>query len=254
MTSAPFYGTKSLAGKRVLVTGASSGIGAACAKAFIDTGALVAAHAHLNRAAVEALAADHEGKVFALASDLSKEAGCVSACREAVNRLGGLDVLVHSAGIWTQGAIRSLSVETLETIFKTNTFSSYYLAREAANAMEKGVMVFIGSTAGERGEPGNSHYAGSKGAIQSMVYSLAQELAPEIRVNIVSPGWVRTPMSEAALKKREAAITAVVPLKRVAEAEDVAAAVLYLAGDSARHLTGVDLCCSGGALLPIPRG
>jgi NAD(P)-dependent dehydrogenase (short-subunit alcohol dehydrogenase family) len=87
-----------------------------------------------------------------------------------------------------------------------------------------------------------------------MVYSLAQELAPAFRVNLVSPGWVRTPMSRATLDAREAAIVSVVPLRRVAEAEDVAAAALFLASDVSRHLTGVDLCCSGGALLPMPRG
>ncbi|MEW5765169.1 MAG: SDR family oxidoreductase, partial [Acidobacteriota bacterium] len=113
---------------------------------------------------------------------------------------------------------------------------------------------FIGSTAGQRGEPGHSHYAGSKGAVQSMVYSLAQELAPDIRVNLVSPGWVRTPMSEEALRQREASIVAAVPLRRVAESEDVAAAVLFLASEAGRHFTGADLCCSGGALLPMPRG
>ena len=120
--------------------------------------------------------------------------------------------------------------------------------------MTTGTMVFIGSTAGQRGEPGHSHYAGSKGAVQSMVMSLAQELAPSIRVNIVSPGWVRTPMSESALAEREEAITSLVPLKRVAEAEDVASGAIYLTSNAPRHLTGVDLCCSGGALLPMPRG
>lgn len=120
--------------------------------------------------------------------------------------------------------------------------------------MEGGSLVFIGSTAGQRGEPGHSHYAGSKGAVQSLVYSLAQELAPAVRVNLVSPGWVRTPMAKEALDARGEAICRAVPLNRVAEAADVAAAVLFLASDVSRHLTGVDLSCSGGSLLPMPRG
>jgi 3-oxoacyl-[acyl-carrier protein] reductase len=189
-----------------------------------------------------------------VAADLATEEGCISAVGEAADRMGGLDTLVHSAGIWTPGPIRELSQETLETMFKTNTFSSYYLAREAVRRMTRGNLLFIGSTAGQRGEPGHSHYAGSKGAVQSLVASLAQEVAPEIRVNLVSPGWVRTPMSQSALETRESSIVNVVPLKRVAEAEDVAAACLFLASDVSRHLTGVDLCCSGGALLPMPRG
>ena len=86
-----------------------------------------------------------------------------------------------------------------------------------------------------------------------MVYSLAQELAPSIRVNLVSPGWVRTPMSTETFKLKESAIVSAIPLRRVAESEDVAAAILFLASDVSRHLTGVDICCSGGALLPMPR-
>ena len=122
--------------------------------------------------------------------------------------------------------------------------------------MRRGNIVFIGSTAGERGEPGHSHYAGSKAALWGLVQSLAQELAPDIRVNLVSPGWVRTPMAEAAfaIPGKLDAIRSAMPLRRVAEAEDVASAVLFLADERQRHLTGVDLPVSGGALLPMPRG
>jgi 3-oxoacyl-[acyl-carrier protein] reductase len=252
MTSLARY--DDLKGMKVLVTGASSGIGLACADALAAAGSLVAAHYRGQRLPVEALAEAHPGRVFPAQADLSTEEGCIEVCATASVALGGLDAVVHSAGIWNDGPIRELSRQTLETMFRVNAFSSYYLAREASRLMAGGSLVFIGSTAGQRGEPGHSHYAGSKGAVQSMVASLAQELAPAIRVNLVSPGWVRTPMSEEALNQREGAIVAVVPLKRVAEAEDVADAVLFLLSGVSRHLTGVDLCCSGGALLPMPRG
>jgi 3-oxoacyl-[acyl-carrier protein] reductase len=252
MTSSAFY--SDLAGRRVLVTGSSSGIGLACARMFLEAGARVALHVRSQRGPAEALSALHADASGVFAADLSREEGCVSLVRDAAGFLGGLDVLVHSAGMWNDGAIRTLTRTNLETMFATNAFSSYYLAREGAAAMKRGNLIFIGSTAGQRGEPGHSHYAGSKGAVQSMVYSLAQELAPDIRVNLVSPGWVRTPMSEEALREREASIVAVVPLRRVAESEDVAAAVLFLASEAGLHFTGADLCCSGGALLPMPRG
>lgn len=252
MTSTASYAD--MKGKRVLVTGASSGIGLACAEAFLREGARVAAQYRSQPGTVEAMARKHPSRLHPVQADLATEEGCVEAVGVAAKALEGLDIVVHSAGIWTHGAIRQLSRATLETMFRTNTFSSYYLAREFANASEGGAYVIIGSTAGQRGEPGHSHYAGSKGAVQSMVYSLSQELAPAFRVNLVSPGWVRTPMSQATLDAREAAIVSAVPLQRVAEAEDVAAAALFLASDVSRHLTGVDLCCSGGALLPMPRG
>jgi 3-oxoacyl-[acyl-carrier protein] reductase len=240
--------------RRILVTGASSGIGRAVSEAFLDQGARVAAHYRAQRGPVDALTRRYPDRVFPVEADLSEEGGCVRAVREASAALGGLDVLVHSAGIWTGGPIREMTADILERTFKVNTFSAYYLSREATKAMQGGSLVFIGSTAGQRGEPRHSHYAGSKGAVQSLVYSLAQELAPAVRVNLVSPGWVRTPMAEEALHVRGEAICRAVPLNRVAEAVDVAAAVLFLASDVSRHLTGVDLCCSGGALLPMPRG
>jgi 3-oxoacyl-[acyl-carrier protein] reductase len=163
---------------------------------------------------------------------------------------------VHSAGIWNDGDIRTLTAENLEKMFRTNTFSAYFLAREAARVMKRGSMVFIGSTACERGEPGHSHYAGSKAALWGLVQSLAQELAPGIRVNLVSPGWVNTPMAESsfAIPGKLEKIVSAIPLRRVAEPEDVASAVVFLADDRQCHLTGLDLPVSGGALLPMPRG
>ena len=239
--------------RRVVVTGASSGIGLACARAFLALGDEVVAHYRTGEAAVDRLARElGAGRVRGVQADLASEEGCVALMEAA----GAVDVLVHSAGIWNDGAIRTLSRDTLETMFRTNAFSAYYLSREALRSMRRGSLIYIGSTAGERGEPGHSHYAGSKAALWGMVQSLAQELAPEIRVNLVSPGWVRTPMSETAFAQpgRLEKIVASVPLRRIAEPEDCASAVVFLADERQCHLTGVDLPVSGGALLPMPRG
>ncbi|MCX7830543.1 MAG: SDR family oxidoreductase [Acidobacteria bacterium] len=242
-----------LKGKNVVITGGSSGIGFESVKSFLKQNSLVFAQYNRNRKPLEKLLSK-EKKLYIGGYDLSSEESCVELIKEAKKIMGHIDILVHSAGIWNDGAIMSISKETLENIFRVNTFSSYYLARECARIMDKGSIIFVGSTAGERGEPGHSHYAGSKGAVQSLVYSIAQELAPKIRVNIISPGWVRTPMSEEALKIKEAEIIKNIPLNRVAESEDVVNGILFLASDASRHYTGIDLCCSGGALLPMPRG
>lgn len=246
-----------LAGRRALVTGASSGIGLGVAEAFLEQGMSVALQYRSNRAAAEALAARHPGRAFPVQAELGTEAGCVACLGEAARALGGLDQLVHSAATWSEGAIASLTAARLEEIFRVNVFSAFYLVREALPHLGRGGrgnVVFIGSTAGQRGEAGHGHYAATKGALQSLAMSLAVELAPATRVNVVSPGWVRTPMAEAELAAVGEAIAGTLPNRRVGEVEDVVHAVLYLASEASAHLVGEDLCVSGGALLVVPRG
>ena len=246
-----------LAGRRALVTGASSGIGLGVAEAFLEQGMSVAVHYRSNRAAAEALAARYPGRAFPVQAELGTEAGCVACVAETVRALGGLDQLVHSAAIWNEGPIARIRAAQLEEIFRVNVFSAFYLVREAVphlGARGRGNVVLIGSTAGQRGEAGHGHYAATKGALQSLAMSLAVELAPRTRVNVVSPGWVRTPMAEAELREVGAAIARALPNRRVGEIEDIVHACLYLASEASGHLVGEDLSVSGGALLVVPRG
>jgi len=233
-----------LAGQRALVTGASSGIGRGIAEALLAQGARVAAQHRTQR--------PPEGSL-AVQADLATEAGCVAAVRAAREKLGGVDLLVHSAGIYNAGPIASLRAAALEEMFRVNVFSGFYLVRELLQAGLRNV-VFIGSTAGQRGEPGHSHYAASKGALQSMMMSIAVELAPQVRVNLVSPGWVRTPMAETALERIGPALLPTIPNKRIAEVDDVVNATLWLLSNASAHCIGQDICVSGGALLVVPRG
>jgi len=233
-----------LSGRTALVTGASSGIGRGIAEALIAQGARVAAQHRTQRPPERAAAVE---------ADLGTEQGCIGAVRAAREKLGNVELLVHSAGIYNAGPIASLGAATLEEMFRVNVFSGFYLVRELLPAGLRNV-VFIGSTAGQRGEPGHSHYAASKGAVQSMMMSLAVELAPRVRVNLVSPGWVRTPMAEESLARIGPALLPTLPNKRVAEVDDVVNAALWLLSDASSHCIGQDLCVSGGALLVVPRG
>jgi 3-oxoacyl-[acyl-carrier protein] reductase len=248
-----------LPGRRALVTGASSGIGLGVAEALLDQGLHVAVHFKSQRAPAEELCARFPGRGFPVQADLGTEAGCVHAVKQAAQVMGGLEGLVHSAGIWTDGAIERLEAARLEEMFRVNVFSAFYLVREALPHLRRGErgrgnVILVGSTAGQRGEAGHSHYAASKGALQSLCLSLAVELAPAVRTNLVSPGWVRTPMAEGELAASGALIAGALPNRRVAEVEDVVHAVLYLASEASGHLLGQDLEVSGGALLVVPRG
>ncbi len=246
-----------LSGRRALVTGASSGIGRGIAEAFLEQGMSVAVQYRSNRAAAEALAARFPTRAFAVEAELGTEAGCARCVADAVGALGGLDQIVHSAAIWNEGPIASIRAEQLEEIFRVNVFSAFYLVREALPHLGqrgRGNVVFIGSTAGQRGEARHGHYAATKGALQSLAMSLAVELAPGTRVNVVSPGWIRTPMAEGELRDLGDAVAGALPNRRVGEVEDVVHAVLYLASEASGHLVGEDLCVSGGALLVVPRG
>lgn len=235
-----------LRGRAALVTGASSGIGFGIAEALLRQGMRVAGQVRSGKAPAGCLE---------VRAELGTEEGCVAAARTARAELGRVDVFVHSAGIWNAGPIGELRRETLEEMFRVNTFSAFTLVRELLPALRPhGSIVFIGSTAGQRGEARHAHYAASKGAIQSLVASLAVELAPEVRTNLVSPGWVRTKMAEATLERIGPVLLPTLPNQRVAEIADVVNAVLFLASDASSHLLGQDMCVSGGALYVVPRG
>lgn len=246
-----------LEGRRALVAGGSSGIGLGIAEAFLEQGMKVAVHYRTHRDEAEALAARFPGSAFPVRADLGTESGAVELVRDSARLLGGLEQLVHSAGIWNDGPIDRIESSRLEEIFRVNVFSAFYLVREALPFLRRGNpgnVVLVGSTAGQRGEAGHSHYAATKGAIQSLTMSLAVELAPAVRTNLVSPGWIRTPMAEEELRTIGPLVAGALPNRRVGEISDCAHAALFLASQASAHLVGQDLCVSGGALLVVPRG
>ena len=249
-----------LRGRRVLVTGASKGIGESCAALFGRLGASVGVHFHGDEAGAERVAQrviDAGGHAATFGADLTKwdEAERLVAAFEATTAFGALDVVVVNHGIWKEAAIDVMTAAQYGEMMDVNLRGYVALAGAAARRMKprkRGRMVFIASTAGQRGEALHSHYAATKGATISLTKSLASELAPfGILVNCVAPGWVRTQMSEAALTDPalSAKIFATIPLGRVATPDEIAAPVAFLASDAASFITGEILNVNGGAVL-----
>ena len=246
-----------LRGRVAVVTGASRGIGRSVALRLAEAGArVVVGYARQREAALEVARACEEFGVEAVVAggdvaDVSQASAVVGA---ALERFGRLDVLVANAGIWEGAAVEEMSEELWDRVIDANLKGTWTVCRAAVPRMKKqgsGSIVMISSTAGQRGEAGYSSYAASKGGQISFTKSLAVELAPDIRVNAVAPGWVDTDLSEPAYADAEnkRRIAEAIPLRRIASADDVALSVLFLASDWARHITGEILNVNGGAVL-----
>jgi len=235
-------------GKHVLVTGASKGIGAATARAFGRLGARVAVHYGSDAAAAARVVAEI-GSARAFGADLrSWDAG--EHLVAEVEAVAPLDVVVLNHGIWKPAAIDAMTERDFDDTLAANLRGFASVAGAAARRMKsrrRGSIVMVSSTAGQRGEARHSHYAASKGAIISLTKSLASELAPDgIRVNCVAPGWVRTGMTEAAL---DDTVVRAIPLGFVAEPDDIAGPIAFIASDAARFVTGEIFNVNGGAVL-----
>ncbi len=244
----------------MLVTGASGGIGAACAREFAAEGATLVLHANRNRAAADALASDLATPALVVAGDLSRESDVDRLFGEALDRFGRIDTVVANAGIWIPDAvpIESMSLARWQRTLDANQTSVFLTFRAwfrdlAERRPDRASAVLMGSTAAVFGEEGHVEYAASKAAIvYGMTRTLKNEivrLCPRGRVNAVCPGWTRTPMAAPALEVPGAVerATRTQPVRRVAEPEDVARAVAYLASDRlAAHVSGEIVTVAGG--------
>jgi 3-oxoacyl-[acyl-carrier protein] reductase len=245
-----------LAGKGVVVTGASGGIGSACARAFAAEGARVLVHYHHGRERAEQLAAELDGAAVA-GADLTDEAQVASMFTRAREELGQVDVCAAVAGVWPSDdePVWRLTLERWEATLRANLTATFLTARAFLNEVrrnEHGNLVLVGSTAGRFGEAGHADYAAAKSAIQiGLLLSLKNEIvriAPRARVNAVAPGWTYSPMTRGELDEAVVdRVTRTMALRKVATADDIARAVVVLASDElSGHVTGEVVTVAGG--------
>ena len=250
-------GPFSLRGRRAVVTGGSRGIGAAVSRLLAQCGADVCVGYRSRRPDADALVTELAAsgvRALAHAGDLGDSAGADGLVGACVDVLGGLDILVHSAGVWPseEVPVHEMDDARWHRTMRENVDAMFYISRAAARVMgEGGRIVHVSSTAGQRGEAFHADYAASKGAMISFVKSQAVELARRgITVNSVAPGWVDTEMcTEAFADGGEARIAAGIPVGRVASPADVAYAVVSLCTPGARHLVGEIVNVNGGSVL-----
>jgi 3-oxoacyl-[acyl-carrier protein] reductase len=239
-----------LAGKRILVTGASGGIGSACAREFAAEGANVVAHYRGGRERAETLAAE-------LGADLVQADLTVESEVEALfAQAGTLDVCVAVVGEWPRGDVPvwELPLERWEQTLRANLTATFLTARGFLRAVAEtkhGSLVLVGSTAGIFGEAGHADYAAAKAGLVGLMLSMKNEVvrvAPLARVNAVFPGWTESPMTRGLVdQERVDQISRTMALRKVAQPEDVARQVVVLASDAlSGHVTGQVVTVAGG--------
>ena len=245
-----------LAGQRAIVTGAASGIGRGIACALAGEGMQVAILDSAARESADAVVASIQaagGNAFAVQADVSDEASAVAAVTGAARRMGGLDLLVSSAGVIADGPLLETPVAVFDRIMAVNVRGTFIVGREALRIMSaqgRGRVINISSELALLGREQFSPYCASKGAVLSMTRSWAREFAPNVLVNAIAPGPTDTPMLDVEhmspewRKKEENN-----PLGRIARVEEIAAVAVFLAGPGATFITGQCISPNGGAAM-----
>jgi 3-oxoacyl-[acyl-carrier protein] reductase len=236
-----------------VVTGASRGIGKACALALAQRGAQVVITYAGNDGAAQRTLAEIEqagGRAEAEQFDVSDAARAEQAVAKIGQRLGGLDILVANAGVSIDGLFLRMKEEELDRTLAVNLKGSLACARGALKLMMRkrsGRVIFMSSVVGESGNLGQTAYAASKAALLGAMKSLSKEYASRnITFNAVTPGFIETDMTDSISQEARSAMLRDVPLKRPGTTTEVAAAVVYLASDEAAYVTGHALRVNGG--------
>ncbi len=243
--------------KRVLVTGSSRGIGFSVAKAFLDAGAYVAINGRTRQSVSTAIEKLGDGeRLVAAPGDIGTVPGCESAVKTATDAFGGLDILVNSAGIGSGRPIENCDEAMWDLHIDVNLKGTFFCCRAALPELRKsnGNIVNIASDAGLMGVPGLTVYCASKAGVVNMTRAMALEVAPDVRVNCICPGYVDTDMIRRDCIDKSGDPSAVeqrmidyAPMKRIATPAEISQGILYLASSEARFITGAALPIDGGS-------
>jgi 3-oxoacyl-[acyl-carrier protein] reductase len=238
-----------LAGKCALVTGASGGIGGAIARALHARGATVALSG-TRTGPLEALAGELGGRAHVTPCDLGDAAAVEALPRQAAEAMGGLDILVNNAGVTRDNLFMRMSDKEWSEVLDVNLTAAFRLSRGVLRGMMKkrwGRIIGITSIVGVTGNPGQGNYAAAKAGMIGMSKSLAAEVASRgITVNCVAPGFITTAMTDKLNEEQKARLLGGIPAGRMGTADEVAAAVVFLASEEAAYITGQTLHVNGG--------
>lgn len=245
-----------LAGKNVLVTGASRGIGRAIALELAQHGANVA----VNYAGSEEKAQSVVNEIkklgstsFKVQADVANESDVKAMVKQTIDTFGSLDILINNAGITSDNLLMRMKEEEFDQVINTNLKGVFLCMKAVTRSMMRqrsGKIVNVASIVGVSGNPGQANYVAAKAGVIGMTKSIAQELASRnIHVNAVAPGFISTDMTDALSDEQREQMLSMIPLARLGEPEDVAKVVRFLASDDASYLTGQTIHVDGGMVM-----
>ncbi|MGI9422836.1 MAG: 3-oxoacyl-[acyl-carrier-protein] reductase [Hyphomicrobiaceae bacterium] len=243
-----------LTGKNAVVTGATGGIGDSIARMFHKRGATVTISGR-QQDKLEALANELGERVHVQPCDLADREQVGQLIDQAIKAMGSVDILVNNAGLTKDNLFMVMKDEQWDDVIAVNLTSTFMLMRAAARAMMRaktgyGRIINISSVSGIIGNPGQGNYAASKAGMIGMTKSLARESASRgITANCISPGFIKTAMTDVLNEKQVAGIMDAIPAKAFGTPEDIASAALYLASEEARYVTGQTLHVNGGMVM-----